>query len=137
MISRRLQPDVAVCTDVCHDTKSPAYDKIKSGEQACGKGPVLTYGPAVQNNLLRQLIAVAQAKEIPFQRAATSRSTGTDTDSFAYSGVGVASALISLPLKYMHTTSEMVHKDDIQNVIKLMYEFLLNLQAGTDFRYIR
>ncbi|MCB0293235.1 MAG: M42 family peptidase, partial [Calditrichaeota bacterium] len=58
-------------------------------------------------------------------------------DSFAYSGKGVASALISLPLKYMHTTVETVHKDDIENVIKLMYEFLVQLKAGHDFRYLR
>jgi putative aminopeptidase FrvX len=56
---------------------------------------------------------------------------------FAYSSEGVASALISLPLKYMHTTVEMVHKEDIDNVVKLMYEFLLQLKAGHDFRYIK
>ena len=61
----------------------------------------------------------------------------TDTDAFAYSGEGVASALISLPLKYMHTTVESAHKDDIENVIKLIYEVLLNLKADTDFRYIK
>ncbi|WP_448518203.1 M20/M25/M40 family metallo-hydrolase [Rhodoflexus sp.] len=137
MIARRLQADVAICTDVCHDTKSPLYDKIKSGEQACGKGPVLTYGPAVQNNLLKNLIEIAQKENIPFQRAAVSRSTGTDTDAFAYSTVGTASALISLPLKYMHTTVEMAHKDDIENIIQLMYHFLINLPAATDFRYIK
>jgi putative aminopeptidase FrvX len=137
MIARRLQADVAVCTDVCHDTKSPLYDKIKSGEQICGKGPVLTYGPAVQNNLLKNIIEVAQRENIPFQRAAASRSTGTDTDAFAYSSVGTASALISLPLKYMHTTVEMAHQDDIENCIRLMYNFLVQLPAGTDFRYIK
>lgn len=137
MISRYLKPDLAICTDVCHDTKSPMYDKILDGEQACGSGPVLTYAPAVQNNVLKMLIKVAKEKEIPFQRAASERSTGTDTDSFAFSSTGVPSALISLPLKYMHTTVEMVHKDDIENVIKLMYEFLVQLEAGHDFRYFK
>jgi putative aminopeptidase FrvX len=66
-----------------------------------------------------------------------SRSTGTDTDAFAYSAEGVASALISLPLKYMHTTVEMTHKDDVENVINLIYQFLLQLKSGHDFRYIR
>jgi putative aminopeptidase FrvX len=65
------------------------------------------------------------------------RSTGTDTDSFAYSAEGVASALISLPLKYMHTTVEMVHKEDVESVINLIYEFLLQLKAGHDFRYLK
>ena len=68
---------------------------------------------------------------------AASRFTGTDTDAFAYSNDGVASALISLPLKYMHTTVETVHKDDVENCIKLMYESVLAIKEGQDFRYIK
>jgi putative aminopeptidase FrvX len=137
MISRRLKPDVAIITDVCHDTQSPMYKKAEQGDLACGKGPVLTFGPAVQNNVLRMLRDVAKAREIPVQLASVSRSTGTDTDSFAYSNEGVASALISLPLKYMHTTVEMVQREDVENVIRLMYEFLLQLKPGHDFRYFK
>lgn len=137
MISRRIKPDVAIVTDVCHDTSTPMYDPKEQGEQHCGKGPVLTYGPAVQNNLLDMVIATAEKHEIPFQRAAVSRSTGTDTDAFAYSGEGVASALISLPLKYMHTTVETVNLNDVDNVIRLMYEFLVQLENGHDFKYIK
>ncbi|MBL6446476.1 M42 family metallopeptidase [Fulvivirga sp. 29W222] len=137
MIAERIKPDVAIVTDVCHETSSPMYSKIESGLQKAGKGPVLTYGPAVQNNLLKMVIEAANDNKIPFQRAAASRATGTDTDAFAYSSDGVASALISLPLKYMHTTVETTHKDDVENVIKLIYHFLLKLQAGHDFRYIK
>jgi len=137
MIAQRIKPDVAVITDVCHDTSSPMYNKIVSGDQKAGQGPVLTYGPAVQNNLLKMIIDVAEKHEIPFQRASASRATGTDTDAFAYSNEGVASALISLPLKYMHTTVEMTHQEDVENVIRLMYEFLLQLPEAHDFRYIK
>lgn len=137
MISRRLKPDLAICTDVTHDTQSPMYNKKESGNLKCGLGPVVCYGPAVQNNVLQQIIDVANKKKIPFQRQAVSRSTGTDTDSFAYSAEGVASALISLPLKYMHTTVETVHKDDVENVIQLIYEVLLQVKPGHDFRYIK
>ncbi|MBN8578644.1 MAG: M42 family metallopeptidase [Cyclobacteriaceae bacterium] len=137
MISRRLKPDLAICTDVTHDTQSPMYNKKESGNLKCGLGPVLCYGPAVQNNVLKMIIDVAQKKKIPFQRQAVSRSTGTDTDSFAYSAEGVASALISLPLKYMHTTVETVHKDDVENVINLIYETLLQVKPGQDFRYLK
>ncbi len=137
MISRRIKPDVAICTDVTHDTQSPMYNKKDSGNLKAGAGPVLCYGPAVQNNVLKMVLETAQKRKIPFQRQAVSRSTGTDTDSFAYSAEGVASALISLPLKYMHTTVEMVHKDDVENVINLIYEFLLQLKSGHDFRYIK
>lgn len=137
MIAHRIKPDVAIITDVCHDTQSPMYNKITSGDLSCGKGPVLTYGPAVQNNLLKMIIETATKNEIPFQRASASRATGTDTDAFAYSNAGVASALISLPLKYMHTTVEMVSKQDVEHVIQMMYQFLVQLPNQHDFRYIK
>ena len=80
---------------------------------------------------------IAKKNKIPFQRAASSRYTGTDTDAFAYSNGGVPSALISLPLRYMHTTVEMVHKNDVENVIKLIYNTLLNIKTGEDFSYFK
>ena len=137
MIAERIQPDVAIITDVTHDTTAPLYSKIKSGDIKCDSGPVISYGPAVQNNVRDMIIAVAEKKKIAFQRLSASRSTGTDTDAFAYSNAGVASALISLPLKYMHTTVETVHKNDVEKVINLIYEFIIQLKAGHDFRYIK
>ena len=83
------------------------------------------------------IVETAEKNKIPFQRAALSRATGTDTDAFAYSNGGVASALISLPLRYMHTTVEMVHKEDVENVIKLIYNSLLKLKAGESFSYFK
>ncbi|NVO86615.1 M42 family metallopeptidase [Hymenobacter terrestris] len=135
MIAHRIKPDVAIITDVTHDTQSPMYEKKTSGDLFCGKGPVITYGPAVQNNLRDLIIETALSAEIPFQRAAATRATGTDTDAFAYSNAGVAAALISLPLKYMHTTVETVHKDDVQHVIDLIYETVLRIEDKQDFRY--
>jgi putative aminopeptidase FrvX len=111
--------------------------KIVSGDLACGKGPVVSYGPAVQNNLLKLIIDSAVKEKIDFQRQAASRSTGTDTDAFAYSNEGVASALISLPLRYMHTTVESVHKDDVEDVIKLIVASLKNIKNNHDFRYLK
>jgi putative aminopeptidase FrvX len=137
MIAERIQPNVAIITDVCHDTSTPMINKIVQGDLKNGKGPVLSYGPSVQNNLLKLLINTAEKNKIPFQRLAASRSTGTDTDAFAYSGKGVASALISMPLRYMHTTVEMCAKSDIENVIKLIYESLQNIKNGQDFRYLK
>lgn len=135
MIARNIQPDVAIVTDVCHDTQTPLINKIEQGDLSGGKGPVLTYGPAVQNNLLQLLIDTAEKKKIPFQRAAASRATGTDTDAFAYSNSGVASALISLPLRYMHTTVEMCHKTDVENTISLMFHTLQQIKANHSFSY--
>lgn len=137
MIAQKIKPDVAIITDVCHDTQTPMVDKIQNGDLTAGQGPVLTYGPAVQNNLLKKVIKVAEKKKIPFQRAAASRATGTDTDAFAYSNEGVPSVLISLPLRYMHTTVEMCRKEDVENTIQLIYNSLLDIKNGEDFRYFK
>ena len=136
MITENINPDVAIVTDVCHDTNTPMIDKIKEGDTKCGEGPVLTYGPAVQNNLLNLIINSANKNKIPFQRNAASRSTGTDTDAFAYSTGGVASALISLPLRYMHTTVESVAKKDVEDVIRLILASLQEIKDNHDFRYL-
>lgn len=137
MIVETIQPDVAIVTDVCHDTQTPMINKRKEGDLACGKGPVLSYAPAVHNTLLKQIEKAATDKKIPFQRLAASRATGTDTDAFAYANGGVVSALISLPLRYMHTTVEMVHKEDVENVIRLIYNSLKTIKDKQDFRYIK
>ena len=135
MIARRIKPDVAIITDVTHDTTTPMVNKIIEGDVACGKGPSLAYGPAVHNKLLAVVEDVANKKKIPVQMRTVSRSTGTDTDSFAYANDGCPSVLISIPLRYMHTTVEMLHKDDVENTIKLMYETLLTLTPKTNLSY--
>lgn len=137
MISRKINPDVAIVTDVCHCTQTPMMNKISSGDQACGKGPVLSYAPSVQNNLLKLVIDAANKNKIAFQRQAASRSTGTDTDAFAYSTDGIASVLISLPLRYMHTTVESVHKQDVEDVIRLIYHSVKSIKNNHDFRYLK
>ncbi len=135
MIAETIKPNVAIVTDVTHDSNTPLVNTKKVGDIKCGKGPSLTYAPAVHNKLLNMIIKIAEDKKIPFQREASSRSTGTDTDAFAYSNGGVPSALISLPLRYMHTTVEMAHKADVENVIKLIYETLLKIKKGQSFKY--
>ncbi|MGM0479560.1 MAG: M42 family metallopeptidase [Bacteroidota bacterium] len=135
MIAHKIKPDVAIVTDVCHDTNTPLIDKKVQGDFKGGKGPVLTYGPAVQNNLLKHIISSAEKHKIPFQRLAASRATGTDTDAFAYSNEGVPASLISLPIRYMHTTVEMTHEEDVKHTIQLIYESVLALKNKQDFRY--
>lgn len=135
MITETIKPNVAIVTDVTHDTTTPMIDMKKAGHLELGKGPVIAYAPAVQQKLRDLIIEAAETKEIPFQRSALSRATGTDTDAFAYSNGGVASALISLPLRYMHTTVEMVHRSDVENVIKMIYEALLQIKDGDTFSY--
>ncbi len=135
MITQTIKPNVAIVTDVTHDTTTPMIEKKKEGHIEMGKGPVIAYAPAVQQKLRDLIIDSAEEKKIPFQRSALSRATGTDTDAFAYSNGGVASALISLPLRYMHTTVEMVHRDDVENVIRIIYETLLKIKEGDSFSY--
>jgi putative aminopeptidase FrvX len=135
MIARRIKPDVAIITDVTHDTSTPMISKIVEGDCMCGKGPSLCYGPAVHNKLLDFVLKTAEKSNIPYQLRTTSRSTGTDTESFAYANDGCPSVLISIPLRYMHTTVEMLHKDDIENTVHLMYETLLSLTPKTNLSY--
>ena len=135
MIARRIKPDIAIITDVTHDTTTPMINKMIQGDCSCGKGPSLTYGPAVHNKLLDIVQDTAVKNKIPVQYNTVSRSTGTDTDAFAYANDGCPSVLISIPLRYMHTTVEMLHKDDIENTIKLIYQTVLALSPKTKLSY--
>jgi len=135
MIARKIRADVAIITDVTHDTATPMVNKMIEGDITCGKGPSLAFGPAVHNLLLSFVRDIATKKNIPVQLRAVSRSTGTDTDSFAYANEGCPSVLVSIPLRYMHTTVEMLNRNDIEQTIRLMYETLLALTPKTNFNY--
>lgn len=135
MAADSIAPDVAIVTDVTHDTTTPMINQKIQGDKKCGNGPSIAYAPAVQGKLRDLIIDTAEKNKIPFQRSASSRSTGTDTDAFAYSNGGVPAALISLPLRYMHTTVEMAHKDDVNSLINLIYHTLLEIKKGHNFKY--
>ena len=130
-----LKPHVAIITDVTHETSAPCYTASKEGEKIAGKGGVICRGPAIHNKLRQLIIHTAVKNKILYQLSASSRTTGTDTDSFAYSNGGTPSALISLPLKYMHTTCETIHKKDVKHVINLIYETILDIEEGKSFNY--
>jgi len=137
MIVNTIKPDVAIVTDVAHDTTTPMIDQNLHGEHRCGSGPMLAYGPSVHNNFLKLIIKTAEKKKIPFQREANSRRTGTDTDAFAFANGGIVSACISIPNRYMHTPAEMVHLDDVCHTTELMYETLCSIKKNHDFHYIK
>ena len=122
VVAHWIQPDLALVTDVCHDTQSPTYDKIESGDIACGKGPEVTFSPIVNKKLRQHILEVAKRCDINVQYAYSGRSTGTDTDSFAHCGKGIPSALISLPVKYMHTCCEVLASADIESVTELIFQ---------------
>lgn len=127
MMASRLLPKIAIVIDVTHDTSAPGYNKKLNGAQFCGDGPVITWCPSVHEMTRTLLVNTAIKNKIQFQRKVASRSTGTNLESWAYTGSGIPSVLISLPLKYMHTTVEMVSKKDVDACIELIYQFLLTL----------
>lgn len=131
MVANSIKPDIAFITDVCHETKSPCYNSVKLGEMTAGLGGVVTTGPAVHNTLKRHVIDTLQSKGIKYQEKSSSRSTGTDTDAFAYSNGGVPSVLISTPLRYMHTTVESAHKNDVESIIDSFYESIISLDVDS------
>ncbi|WP_455708579.1 M42 family peptidase [Blattabacterium cuenoti] len=133
MISQEIRPNMAIVTDVTHDTYSPMIDKKIQGDIKCGLGPVIGYSPSIKKNIREFIVHTANNNKIPFQRLVSPRYTGTDTDAFAYSNKGVSSALISIPLKYMHTTVEMVHKKDVEKTILLIFETLQEINNSKKF----
>lgn len=136
MVTYRLEPTVAVVLDVTHATDSPGISKSKHGEVKLGGGPALTHGTSNHPAVVKRLMEVAEKEGIPIQHEASSRYTGTDTDKVFISRAGVPSALVSLPMRYMHSTTEMVDLDDVEQVIQLLTAFSLALKAGDDFRTV-
>lgn len=136
MVVDTIRPDAAIVTDVAHDTSTPMIDKKVEGEFKMGDGPIITYGPAIHNKLREHILDTAESNDIDFQRDAASRATGTDTDAFAYANGGVPSALISFPLRYMHTTVETVALTDMEAAIELIYHSLVGLSPDFDFKYL-
>lgn len=136
MIVETIRPDVAIVIDATHDTSSPLMNKSKRGDIRCGKGPVLTYGPTIQQKLGQLIEDVAISEKIDFQRKVSGRGTGTNTDSFAYSTGGVPSALISIPIKYMHTTVETAFINDVIKTKNLLLSSLQQINHNHNFKYL-
>jgi len=134
MVTYRLQPTVAVVLDVAHATDSPGISKEKHGKVKLGGGPTVTHGTANHPLVVERLMAVAEAQDIPLQHTSSSRYTGTDTDQVFRSRSGVPSALVSLPMRYMHSTIETVALDDVEACIRLLTAFAQSLTPDDAFR---
>jgi len=136
MVAESIKPDVAIVIDMTHDTHSPQMSKTKYGDIKCGKGPVLSYGPTIQQKLIKIVEKTAIDNNIDFQRKASNRTTGTDADSFAYSVGGIPTVLISLPVKYMHTTVETSMIKDVESIRDLIILTLQNIEYNHNFKYL-
>lgn len=127
-----VNPDVGFAVDVTH-AMSPDTSKKLLGDIRMGKGPVVSRGPNFNPKLFAQIMSVAKKKKIDVQVDAAPRGTGTDANAIQLTRAGVATALISVPNRYMHTPVEMFHLKDVEQIIKLIAETILSFTAKTDF----
>lgn len=133
MATHRLMPDVCACLDVTHATDTPGLDYAKFGKVTLGGGPSLSHGTANHPLVVERLMKVAKAEKIDIQHEATSRFSGTDTDEIFRTRVGVPSALVSLPLRCMHSVVETAHLDDVSATISLLSGFVTSLKTKDRF----
>ena len=129
-----LRPDIAIVVDVTFATDAPGTDEKELGKHPFGSGPVLQRGSTLDHTVFELLHAAGEAEGIPFTVAASARSTGTDADAFHVSRAGVPSAVVSVPLRYMHSPVEMVQLDDVENTAKLIAAFAQRLEPGLDLK---
>ena len=128
-----VNPTVGIAVEVGHATDYPDIDKRKHGEADCGKGPIIARGPNINTMLFDLLIAAAEKAKVPYQIGAEPRGTGTDANAIQLSRGGKVAGLISIPLRYMHTPTEVLALSDLDAAVSLLTQFLLDLAPDTDF----
>jgi putative aminopeptidase FrvX len=129
-----LEPDVAIVVDVTHATDYPGIDKRKHGDYRLGGGPVISRGASVSEVVFDMLAATAEAENIPYAIEAASRDTHTDAEAIFNAHRGIATALVSVPNRYMHSPNEMVVLEDLDRTARLLAAFAAGLGPDTDFR---
>ena len=131
--AHQLEPDVAIVVDVTHATDYPGIEKRKHGDYRLGGGPVLARGASVSEVVFDLLVATAEAEKIPFSIEAASRDTHTDAEALVNAHRGVATALVSVPCRYMHSPNEMVVVEDLDRTARLLAAFARRLGPNTSF----
>src|SRR5580765_4998101 len=133
-IAYSLKPDAALVVDVTHATDYPNVNKPQHGDIRIGSGPAITHGGCNHPEMVARIEAVAKAKKIPLQHEAMSSTSGTDTDAIFWTRGGIASALVSLPNRYMHSPVEVVSLSDLEKIPELLAAFAQSLKAGERFK---
>jgi endoglucanase len=133
-IAYSLKPDVALVVDVTHATDYPTVNKPQHGDVKVGAGPTLTHGGCNHPEVVARIEQVAKSKKIELQHEATSGTSGTDTDVIFWTRGGIASALISLPNRYMHSPVEVVSLQDLEQIPQLLAAFAASLKRGEEFK---
>jgi endoglucanase len=136
MATYRLKPDMCICLDVTHATDTPGIDPAKFGLIKLGGGPSVSHGTCNHPLIVKRLISVAEKAKIEIQHESSSRFSGTDTDKIFHSREGIASSLVSLPLRCMHSVVETAHLDDIESTIKLLEAFVLSVKDTENFHHV-
>jgi endoglucanase len=133
-IAYSLKPDVALVVDVTHATDYPTVNKTQHGDVRIGNGPAITHGGCNHPEVVARIESIAAAKKIPLQHEAMSSTSGTDTDAIFWTRGGIASALISLPNRYMHSPVEVVSLNDLEMIPELLAGFAASLKKGEEFK---
>lgn len=133
-IAYSLQPNVAVVVDVTHATDYPTVNQQMHGAIKVGHGPTLTHGGCNHPDVIARLEQVAKEQKIQLQHEAMSATSGTDTDVIFWTRGGIASGLVSLPNRYMHSPVEIVSLKDLEQIPKLLAAFALSLKKGEQFK---
>jgi endoglucanase len=128
-----IHPTVGIAVDVCHATDTPGNDKKQVGDTRLGDGPVLFRGPNINPHVHSRLREAATKLEIPAQVRGAPRATGTDANAIQLAREGVATGLVGIPNRYMHSPVEVVSLSDLDRAARLLAEFCLNVTPQTDW----
>jgi tetrahedral aminopeptidase len=128
-----IDPQVGIAVDVTHATDCPTIDKRQQGDISLGGGPVIVRGPNMNPAVVERLISLAQQREMPHQLAASGKAQPNDSNALQINRAGVATGLVSIPNRYMHSAVEMISLDDIDRAADLLAEFVASLTGTEDF----
>lgn len=128
-----IDPHVGIAVDVTHATDCPTIDKRQQGEVSLGSGPVIPRGPNMNPVVVERLIGLAQKHEIPHQLTASGKAQSNDSNALQINRAGVATGLVAIPNRYMHSAVEMISLDDIDRAADLLAEFVASLDGNEDF----
>ncbi len=127
------EADVGIALDVAHGTDTPGIEKKKAGDFRVGGGPIVARGANINPRVFEFMLAAAESEGIPVQVASAARGTGTDANVMQLSRGGMATGLLSVPLRYMHTPNELLALEDLENTARLLAAFCARLERGQDF----
>ena len=127
------EAEVGIALDVAHGTDTPGIEKKKAGDFHVGKGPMIARGANINPRVFELMVATAEKEGIQYQVASAARGTGTDANVMQISRGGMATGLLSVPLRYMHTPNELLSLEDLENTARLLAAFCASLGKDHDF----